>query len=207
MKSKFIVLEGTEGAGKSTQIRVIKEVLGDSVIITREPGGSPYAEEIRRLILNSPDAQQADAKTHFALFWAARADHMKNNILPGLAAGRHVISDRFDSSTFAYQIYGQKAKQLEKFFWQTREFYLEGNFPDIYIFMDVDIETGLQRKAGQGADEINHFDQRKIDFHRRMRQGYMDFLPHVPHVIINANQDQEKVTVDLLKVIRELVEQ
>src|SRR5579864_4280814 len=105
-KGKFIVLEGGEGAGKSTQLRVIKEILGDDIVITREPGGSPYAEEIRNVILKSTNAGQADAKTHFALFWAARADHMKNTVLPALNAGKHVISDRFDSSTFAYQIYG-----------------------------------------------------------------------------------------------------
>ena len=129
----FIVLEGGEGAGKSSQMESLKKDFGDNFVFTREPVGSLYAEEIRNLILKSPNASQADAKTLFALFWAARADHLKNTILPALDAGKHVICDRFDSSTFAYQIYGQEAHELEDFFWKMRDFYLQDIKPDVYI--------------------------------------------------------------------------
>jgi len=194
---KFIVLEGGEGAGKSSQLADIKNLFGERVVVTREPGGSPYAEEIRNVILKSVNASQADAKTHFALFWAARADHLKNTIIPALEAGKVVISDRFDSSTFAYQIYGQEAKELESFFWQMRDFYLGDIKPDLYIYMDVNVEEGLRRKQTQGGDEINHFDERKVDFHLRMREGFMQFLKQVNGVVIDANPPREVVARDL----------
>ena len=123
-KGLFIVVDSGEGSGKTTQLKKAQEFFGNKLVLTREPGGSPYAEEIRHLILKSTHAGQADAKTLFALFWAARADHMKNTVLPALKAGKIVISDRFDSSTFAYQIIAQGAKELKKFFWQMRDFYL-----------------------------------------------------------------------------------
>jgi len=197
LKGKFIVLEGGEGAGKSSQIAKLKEIFGGKIVVTREPGGSPYAEEIRNLILKSQNAGQADAKTHFALFWAARADHMRNKIIPALEAGKMVISDRFDSSTFAYQIYGQEAKELEKFFWQMREFYLGDIVPDLYIYMDVEVKEGLRRKQTQGKDEMNHFDERKVDFHNRMREGFMEFLKHVNSVVIDSNPEAEEVLKSL----------
>jgi dTMP kinase len=192
-KGKFIVVEGGEGAGKGTQIKKLKEDFSDLIVVTHEPGGSPYAEEIRNLILKSPNAGQADAKTLFALFWAARADHLKNTIVPALLAGKMVISDRFDSSTFAYQIFGQEAKELETFFWQMRDFYLVDTKPDFYIYFDVTVEEGLRRKYGQGEDEVNHFEERKVDFHRRMREGYTEFFKSQPHTIIDANLPSDEV--------------
>ncbi|MCX6717094.1 MAG: dTMP kinase, partial [Candidatus Taylorbacteria bacterium] len=154
-KGLFIVVDSGEGAGKTSQLNRAKEVFGDSLVLTREPCGSPYAEEIRNIILKSPNAGQADANTLFALFWAARADHMKNTIIPALEAGKTVISDRFDSSTFAYQIIAQEAKELKDFFWQMRDFYLGDLKPDIYIYFDIDPVIGLARKTGQGPEEIN----------------------------------------------------
>ena len=199
-KPKFIVLEGGEGAGKTTQIKLLKESLADKIVITREPGGSPYAEEIRNVILKSPNAKGAGAKTHFALFWAARADHIQNTIQPALNSGKPVICDRFDSSTFAYQIYGQEAKELKDFFWKTREFYLEELKPDLYIYLDVDIETGLRRKFVD-AEEVNHFEERELAFHKRMKEGFTEFFKSAPHKIIDANQSLEKVQADLAEII------
>ena len=205
-RGKFIILEGGEGAGKSSQLRDLKDIYGDRIIVTREPGGTPYAEEIRHLILKSEHAGQADAKTHFALFWAGRADHLKNTIIPALENGINVISDRFDSSTFAYQIHGQEAKELSDFFWQMRDFYLNEVTPDIYIYMDVSTEEGLRRKNTQvNQDEINHFDQRKVDFHNRMREGFMEFLKKVPHKIVDANSSKEEVKKLLIQAIDEVL--
>lgn len=204
-RGKFIILEGGEGAGKSSQLREIKELYGDKIITTREPGGTPYAEEIRYVILKSENAGQADAKTHFALFWAARADHMKNKIIPALESGINVISDRFDSSTFAYQIYGQEAKELEEFFWQMRDFYLGNNKPDVYIYLDVSAEEGLKRKSFQSEDENNHFDQRQVDFHNRMRNGFAEFLKKVPSVTVNANPPKADVKIALTEAIDKIL--
>jgi dTMP kinase len=106
-KGKFIVLDSGEGAGKTLQLKRAEEFFGDKILVTREPGGSKYAEQIRELILHSIYASQADAKTLFALFWAARADHLDKTIRPALLAGKTVLTDRFDSSTYAYQIIAQ----------------------------------------------------------------------------------------------------
>ncbi len=193
IKGLFIVVDSGEGSGKTTQLKKAQEYFGDSLVLTREPGGSLYAEEIRKLILKSPNAGQADAKTLFGLFWAARADHMKNTIIPALEAGKIVISDRFDSSTFAYQIIAQGATELKDFFWQMRDFYLGDIKPDLYVYFDIDPAVGLARKNKQGEGELNHFEARKIDFHNALRSGYKEFITHVPHVVIDASQPIEKV--------------
>ena len=204
-KGKFIVVDSGEGAGKTTQIKRAKDLYGDRAIFTREPGGSPYAEEIRNLILNSGNAGQADAKTMFALFWAARADHLKNTILPALKKGKIVICDRFDSSTFAYQIVAQGARELEKFFWQMRDFYLGDVKPDLYIYFDIDSKIGLSRKHVQGPSEINHFETRKIDFHNALRNGFKEFIKHVPHKIIDASKPIDEVWNDFKDVLEKEV--
>jgi dTMP kinase len=203
-KPLFIVMDSVEGAGKTSQLNAIKEALGDRVLLTREPGGSPYAEEIRNLILKSPNAAQANAKTLFALFWASRADHLENTVKPALESGKIVISDRFDSSTFAYQIRGQEASELEGFFWQTRDFFLGDLKPDHYIYLDLDPVIGLARKSKQGEDEQNHFELKKIEFHNRMRSGFLEFLKQVPHTVIDASKSIEEVKKDILSCLSKL---
>jgi len=200
-KGKLIVVDSGEGAGKTTQIKRAKDFFGDIVVLTREPGGSPYTEEIRNLVLNSPNAGQADAKTLFALFWAARADHLKNTILPALKEGKVVICDRFDSSTFAYQIVAQGARELEKFFWQMRDFYLGDMKPDLYVYFDIDPAIGLGRKNGQGAEERNHFEDRKIDFHNALRKGFKEFIKNVPHEMLDASKPIDEVWNDFKSVL------
>jgi len=200
-KGLFIVVDSGEGSGKTLQLNKAKEFFGKDLVLTREPGGSPYAEEIRNLILKSANAHQADAKTMFGLFWAARADHLKNTIVPALKAGKVVISDRFDSSTFAYQIVAQGARELETFFWQMRDFYLKDLKPDLYIYFDIDPVIGLARKNNQGGGELNHFEARQIDFHNQLREGYKEFMAHVPHEVIDASQPIEKVWGDFKKVL------
>lgn len=195
------MVDSGEGAGKTLQLNKAKEFFGDSVVLTREPGGSPYAEEIRNLILKSPNAGQANAKTLFALFWAARADHLKNTVLPALEAGKIVITDRFDSSTFAYQIIAQGAIELKDFFWQIRDFYLGDLKPDLYVYFDIDPVIGLARKNKQGGEELNHFEAREITFHNRLREGFKEFITHVPHAVIDASQPIEKVWADFKTVL------
>jgi dTMP kinase len=201
-KGLFIVVDSGEGAGKTTQLNNVKELLGDTLVLTREPGGSIYAEEIRNLILKSPNAGQADAKTLFALFWAARADHLKNTIRPALDQGKTVISDRFDSSTFAYQLVAQNNRELEDLFWKMRDFYLGDLKPDLYVYFDIDPVVGLARKNSQGGEELNHFEARKIDFHNAIRAGFKEFITLVPNAVtIDASQSKEKVWEDFKKVL------
>jgi len=201
-KGLFIVVDSGEGAGKTTQLNNVKELLGDSLVLTREPGGSVYAEDIRNLILKNLHAGQADAKTLFALFWAARADHLKNTIKPALEAGKTVISDRFDSSTFAYQLVAQGNRELEDLFWKMREFYLGDLKPDLYVYFDIDPVIGLARKNQQGAEELNHFEARKIDFHSAIRAGFREFITLVPNAVtIDASQSKEKVWEEFKSVL------
>ena len=158
-KAAFVICGG-EGSGKSTVIKAVKERFPDAVI-TREPGGSPYAEHIRDVMFKDELAKDANSETMFGLFWAARADHMNRLVLPALREGKTVVSDRFDCCTFAYQIHGQKAAYLEELFWQTRRVFLKERTPDAYIFLDVDPEIGLKRVAGRPGKK-NHFDERDI---------------------------------------------
>jgi dTMP kinase len=203
-RGKFIVLEGCEGAGKSTQIEKLQQKFGDQVVTTREPGGTPFAEVIRSLIL-SPAAKNADGKTQFGLFWAARAEHMKNKIIPALKEGKHVICDRFDSSSYIYQIYGQEDNDLKDLFFHVRDVYLGDYTPDAYIFMDVDPKTGIKRKKEQDGVVLNHFDQRDLSFHKRVKQGLEEFFSQVGCEKIDANQSFTKVHNTLFKKINSII--
>ncbi len=199
-RGKFIVIDGGEGVGKSTQMKQLKDHFGDDLVVTREPGGSPYAEEIRELILKSKYAGEANALTMFALFWAARADHMAHTVLPALSEGKIVVSDRFDSATFSHQIYGQQARELEDFFWVMRDRYLGEDTPDLYIFLDVDPSVALRRKV-VGDVERNHFDKRDLDFHERVREGLGVFAAKTEAKIVDASRSVDEVFADLLELI------
>lgn len=198
IKGRFIVIDGCEGAGKTTQMKRLKERYGDAVVFTREPGGCPYGESIRTLILKDEHAKDADAETLMLLFWAARAEHLHKTVRPALAAGKAVISDRFDSSTYAYQIAGQGHARLERLFLSLRDNVLGELSPDRYIVMDIDPVDGIGRKRSQavgGNDERNHFDDREIDFHSRVRQGYRDFfrLTGATHQVVDATPSEDDV--------------
>lgn len=200
-KGKFIVIEGGDGAGKSTQIKKLEKYFGTKVITTREPGGTPYAEAIRSVALDHELAKNAGGKTQFLLMWASRAEHMFNKVKPALLEGLLVISDRFDSSTFAYNIYAQEEESLIDFFWSTREFILRKNVPDLYIYLDLDPRIGEARLAGRDDDK-NHFDRRSLDFKNKVRRGFFDFFKQVPHAIIDATQTEEKIFEDILEVLK-----
>ena len=204
-RGTFIVLDSGEGAGKTLQLNKAKEYFGDKILITREPGGSPYAEQIRELILHSVYAGQASSKTLFALFWAARADHLEKTIRPALEKGLTVITDRFDSSTFSYQIAAQGSRDLEKLFWQIRATFLADLKPDLYIYLDVDPKIGLARKSGQGPEELNHFEARKIDFHNKQRAGMKEFMKKVPHKVIDAAGTIEEVWTEFKNILEERI--
>ncbi|MEN9649153.1 MAG: hypothetical protein RL094_120 [Candidatus Parcubacteria bacterium] len=204
MKPKFIIIEGGEGAGKGTAIAIAKALLGESMVFTREPGGSPLAEKIRTLSLDTEEGKQANAKTQFGLVWAARADHMKNTVIPALKAGKHVVCDRFDSSTWTYQICGQEDSELKALFFDTRRVYLGEHAPDLYIYLDVDPVIGLQRRNAAG--DLNHFDTKPLDFHQRVRAGYQEFMTRVPSVTIDASQSMADVEQEFRRVLTQFIE-
>jgi dTMP kinase len=207
-KSPFIVIDGGEGSGKSTLLAALKEKY-PKALFTREPGGSLYGEEIRNLLLYSKEAMNAPAVTKLLLFYAARADHMKNRISLALAEGKMVITDRFDASSYAYQIFGEDKSELEKLFFVLRKEIVMQCRPTAYIFLDVDPEVGLSRKNSQekeGKEKLNYFDRASLDFHNKIRNGYKKFFKKIDEksYIINANQPLEVVKKELFKVIKSL---
>ncbi len=205
-KGTFIVLDGGEGAGKTTVAKELVKHFGWSAIYTREPGGSQYAEKIRDLLL-SDEAKHSDAETQFALFWAARRDHLKHTVIPALEDGKIVITDRFDSSSYAYQVVAQGQSQLEELFWQVRRAFLGDYEPDAYVLLDIDPQEGLARAKGRGAETLNHFDKRKIDFHLQVTKGLREFILHkVDGEVVDASQPLEKVIADTIEVVNKTID-
>ncbi len=203
-KGKFIVIDGGDGAGKTTVVKRVVEYLGWSALQVREPGGTPYAERVRDLIL-SDDAKSTDAVTQFLMFWAARRDLVRQVIEPRIKEGKIIISDRFDSTTYAYQIHSQ-GKELEDLFWEIRKRVLGDFEPDLYIYLKVRPETGMERTRKRG-EELNHFDRQKLDFHRKTAEGLEIFIGEKiknGH-IIDAQQPLDVVVKDTLRVIEEML--
>ena len=204
-KPKFIVIEGGEGSGKSTLLIALKDALGDRIFTTREPGGSPYAEVIREATIKQPLAKGTPTETTMCLMFAARFDNTARAIVPAVKSGKSVIADRFDASSYAYQVYTQSGGQLEDIFWSLRE--RLAVVPDLYVFIDVMPEEGVRRANRRNQSllkgkQYDHFDDREIAFHRKLRDGYLKFFTKVPHVIIDANRPLEEVKRDFIAEIK-----
>ncbi|MGB3147725.1 MAG: dTMP kinase, partial [Paracoccaceae bacterium] len=166
----FISFEGIDGSGKSTQARRLAESLiagGHEVILTREPGGSPGAEEIRKLVLEG-DPDRWSAETELLLFTAARRDHMERTIRPALAAGKIVITDRFADSTRMYQ--GLARPDLRAATDQLHQLMI-GQEPALTFLIDIDPEQGLARARGRMGHE-ERFEDKGLAFQQRMRVGF-----------------------------------
>jgi dTMP kinase len=186
-RGKFITFEGGEGAGKSTQIALLAEALraaGVSVHATREPGGSPGAEEIRKLLVTG-DGDRWDPMTEALLHFAARRDHVETVIRPRLKAGDWVLSDRFADSTTAYQGYAQGLghEVVETLYRLTL-----GDFePDLTLILDVPVEAGLARAAGRGGGE-DRYERLGPAFHAQLRDAFREIAAREPRrcVLIDA---------------------
>lgn len=206
-KPPFIVIEGGEGSGKSSVLMALKEELGDAIITTREPGGSEYAEAIRDVTLKNPLAKGTPAETTLCLMFAARFDNTARAIVPALNSGKPVIADRFDASSYTYQVWAQSAGALDKLFWNLRE-RLEVK-PDLYIFFDVEPKEGIRRARSRNqsllAGQYDHFDDREIEFHEKVREGYLQFFKKVPHIVIDANQPLEEVKREFIQEVRKRI--
>ena len=197
---KFITLEGIDGAGKSTHLGWLENILqgkGKTVIVTREPGGTSLGEALRELLLDSSRAMHAE--TEALLMFAARREHLDKVILPALARGDWVISDRFTDASFAYQGGGRglatrKLDDLER--------WIQGEFqPDITLYFDVTVELGRQRiNAIKSADR---FEKEQDDFFRKVREAYLERAHKFPRriKIIDSSQSLDKVKESLDKII------
>jgi dTMP kinase len=174
--SLFITFEGPDGSGKTTQIRLLAEslrALGHDVLITREPGGTSIGDQIRAVVHDVRNVEMT-RQTEFLLYSASRAQIVRQVIRPHLERGGTVLCDRFADSSMAYQGYGREL-DLEMVSCIT-QFATGGLVPDLTIYLDLPVEVGLKRKqsahTGQGG-EWNRLDQQTLDFHRRVRQGYL----------------------------------
>lgn len=202
IKAQFITLEGVDGSGKSTQAKLLKEALeaeGHSVLLTREPGGSPGAEEIRSLVLEG-EPDRWSAETEILLFTAARRDHLERTILPALAAGTIVICDRFVDSTRVYQglTRGDLRDVVDKL-----HALMIGREADLTLLFDMDPKLGLARaKARQTTEE--RFEDMGLQMQLAMRQGFLALAKGAPErfAVIDAGRDIEAIAADTLAAVR-----
>ena len=179
----FITVEGIEGAGKSSHVEHIRELLiaaGKTVVVTREPGGTPLGEEIRGLLLAHREGGM-DALAELLLIFAARAIHLERVIHPALEAGQWVLCDRFTDASYAYQGAG-RAMGMDRV--AVLEKWLQGAFrPDLTLLFDLPVEVGMGRianRAHQGEGEIDRFEQEHISFWERVRKGYLELAARQP---------------------------
>jgi dTMP kinase len=210
--SLFITFEGVEGSGKTTQINRLKKYLskrGIPCVITREPGGSPISEKIRKILLD-PDHSEMTPLTELLLYEAARAQHVEEVIAPFLKKGGVVICDRFSDASIAYQGYGRKVNL--RLIESLNRLSSKKIGPDITFLMDcpsrVGLRRALQRNKTLGQEKEGRFELEKIQFHQRVRQGYLSRAKDEPKRfrVIDTRQGEEKVFQKIRKVIDELIQ-
>lgn len=191
--SAFITFEGPEGSGKTTVLKAVAEKLAQhyDVISTREPGGVPTGEEIRKVVL---EGNQMDIRTEAMLFAASRREHLVEKVMPALRNNQIVLCDRYIDSSLAYQGYArgigiEEVKALN-------EFAINGLYPDLTIYLDVSAEVGRERILSNQRDQ-NRLDQEDIDFHEKVIEGYNQVIHNEPErfVQIDADQSIDKVVL------------
>ena len=205
-KNFFITFEGGEGTGKSTQARLLADFLekeGASCILTREPGGSEGAEEIRDLVVKGSVARW-DVMTEALLMFAARRDHLVKTIFPALKEGKTVICDRFADSTMAYQGFGYADSGLGQETVEKLYDIVVGKFkPDLTIILDMPVEAGVAR-ALQRDKDVNRYEKMGLDFHRNLRNAFLEIEKKEPErcIVIDANRTIEEISADVISAVR-----
>jgi dTMP kinase len=196
-RPRFITFEGIDGSGKSTQARRLAQWLGDQghdVVLTREPGGSPGAEEIRQLLLTG-DPDRWSAETEILLFTAARRDHLEKTILPALAAGKTVVSDRFADSTRVYQgaTRGDLRAKVDAL-----HTLMIGRDPDLTFVIDMDPATALERGLARRSGE-DRFEDFGLPFQETLRHGFLALARADPErcVLIDGNRTPDQIASDV----------
>lgn len=209
MLGRFITFEGGEGSGKSTQARLLAAELsriGISTEITREPGGSPFAEALRAVILD-PNMPQHSALSEALLFYSARADHLDNNVRPALNAGQWVICDRFIDSTRVYQ--GEAGGLPGEIIDVLNHMVVSPTFPDLTFVLDIPAELGLGRAHSRRVDKINPdteadaYEKRDLAFHWKLREAFREIAAQEPErcVLIDATQEPEAVFAEVWRAV------
>ena len=198
----FISFEGTEGVGKTTLIRKIHQYFeqqGKEVVLTREPGGTPLAEQIRSLLLAVNHEEQMSHDTELLLIYAARAQHLQQVIIPALNAGKIVLTDRFTDASFAYQCSGRGLSQ-EKLQLLNQTFVAK--MPNITFWLDAPIELGMTRARERGA--LDRFEQEKLSFFAKVRAGYETLWQAEPERMkrLDAMQNADVVFEEALQYLK-----
>ncbi len=198
MTEKFITFEGGEGAGKTTVIQVLSEFLQEkklNFITTREPGGIKISESIRKIILDMNNTEM-DGRTEVLLYAAARRQHLVERVIPALATGKIVLCDRFLDSSLVYQGIARNIGLDEVL--AINSFAIENCMPKLTFYYDIDPEKGLARISKNKDREFNRLDQENLDFHYKVREGYLKLLAMFPERImfINADQSLKEVVVE-----------
>lgn len=201
---RFITLEGGEGAGKSTQIARLKAWLegrGHRVTATREPGGSPGAEMIRKLLVEGP-VERWDGTTEALLHFAARREHLRSTVWPALKRGDWVVSDRFADSSVAYQGYGHGVDR--RMFEELYKIAVGAFRPDLTVILDLPIETGLARAASRRGSETR-YERLPLDFHRRVKAGFLEIAEREPKrcVVIDATGEIDTIAKAIADAVTE----
>ncbi|OUQ58547.1 dTMP kinase [Tyzzerella sp. An114] len=205
MKGLFITIEGTDGAGKSTQIELLTEYLskkGRDVLVTREPGGTPIGEKIREIILDTENSEMSDI-TEAMLYAASRAQHVNEKIKPALLEGKIVICDRFVDSSIAYQssARGISRELIE----DINKYAVCGITPDITLYFDITPEEGIKRK--KNMHKLDRIEKEKEDFHKRVYDGYQNLLKLYPERIkrVDASQSISDVHKQVIEYINKIL--
>ena len=203
----FITFEGPDGSGKTTVSTAVTKMLeadGYQVRYTREPGGSNIAEQIRHVILD-PKNTEMDARTEALLYGASRRQHLVDKVLPVLAQGIHVISDRFVDSSLAYQGCGREIGMDEVY--EINQFAIENHMPDKTIFLQIDAETGLKR-IRKGREVLDRLDQESVEFHERVHEGYQKVIEKYADrmIIVDATADVDTVIQKSYEIVKGLLD-
>lgn len=199
MRGKFIVFEGGDGAGKDTQIDLLKaRVSEDQYLFVRDPGSTDIGEQLRAIVLHD---RRVAKTTELLTYLAARAQLVDEKIRPALLRGQNVVAHRFDLSTIAYQIYGRERQTLLPFLKELSNFALGDARPDVVFFFDIDPAEGLRRARQVG--EPDRLEAEQLAFHERVREGYRTHIADYPeHYVIDATASIESVHLEVLKALR-----
>ena len=203
VKGKFIVIEGLEGAGKSTAIATVQAWLqakGLEVICTREPGGTPLAEQLRSLVKQANPQEQIAPETELLLMYASRVQLLRNVIEPALAAGHWILADRHDLSSRAYQGGGRQI--ADSLINAIRQAVLGQTTPDFTLYLDIDPAQGLARAAARGA--LDRIEQEQLAFFERTRAKYLHIAATEPGiVVIDASQPLAQVQAAIIQALEQ----
>lgn len=202
-KGVFIVIDGIDGSGKSSQVKLLKKKFSSRAVFTHDPGGTDTGQAIRKVVLV---AKPLSPLSVFFLFLAARTALVEEVIAPALARGRTVVSDRFDSSTYAYQVHAGKHPEYLKLMRAFAQGVLKSAVPDAYIILDSDPVLARKRLFRDRAKDLNAYDKKPLSHHRRVREGFRKFKPKDAKVFfVDADRSIAEVHEDVWRIVSRIL--